>query len=80
MKRVLIGVLLFGSSPLLGGALDPVVAQGVTIGPGGIGVDPGPRYRDDEGYDRGRYRRDDRDDDDRPRPRRRHRRDDDDDQ
>ncbi len=79
MRRFLVGALLIGTSPILCNAIEPAVAQGVTIGPGGIGVDPGPRYRDDREYDRERYRRDD-SDDDRPPPRRRHRRDDDDDQ
>ena len=79
MKKMFAAILLLGSSPLC--AVTPVAAQGITIGPGGVGVDPGGRYRDDRDdrdYRRERYRRD-RDDED-YRPRRRHRRDDDDDQ
>lgn len=84
MKKTLLAALLLSSSPLCG-AVEPALAQGITIGPGGVGVDPGDRRyrgddRDDREYSRERYRRDrDRDDDD-YRPRRRHRRDDDDDQ
>lgn len=83
MRRALLGTLLTGVICTAGVAVPGASAQGVYIGPGGIGVDPGPRYRDDRetyGYrrrDRDRYR--ERDDDD-YRPRRRRHRDYDDDQ
>lgn len=86
MKKILAAALLVGTLPLVSGASAPAAAQGITIGPGGVGVDPGYREdrgyrderrygddRDDRGYGRQRYGRDqDQDDDDRPR--RRHRR------
>lgn len=78
MKRILAGALLLSSCSFLG--TTPILAQGLYIGPGGVGVDSGRRYRDDDDYDRYRSRRHYRDSDDedyRPR-RRRHYRDDDD--
>ena len=79
MKRLLAAALLLGSAPVC--TVQPAAAKGITIGPGGVGVDSGQRYRDDRDdrdYYRERYRRDRDDDDDRPR--RRHRHYDDDDQ
>ena len=89
MKKILAAALLLGTSPLVSGGVVPAAAQGITIGPGGVGVDPGDRgYREDRGYRddrddrydrRPRYRRDlDQNDDYRPRRRRYHRDDEDD--
>lgn len=56
MMRLAVGALLLSSPLLFGGLIAPAAAQGVYIGPGGVGVDAGPRYRDDRDYDRERYR------------------------
>ena len=54
MRRIAAVSLIF-----LGVSTLPVVAQGFSVGPGGVRVDPGyGRDRDDDGRDRG-YRRDD---------------------